>query len=214
MSILATSVPADSLPATRAQRNENGVVLLWLAVWAISVGTFAVAQWWVIAFCAGSFWWLTWRVSHFEKAALVFLRPVPFRTCILSAAIGAALFLLFLVFIQRAHLHVAGHVPLTLALWSTFISPINEELVFRGLLYRGFTIIGSSLTKLRVNEWFVIGVTGILFGLAHARESVFLLMTVTAGIVYGVVRWRAKSVGASICCHTAYNALALLLLSR
>jgi membrane protease YdiL (CAAX protease family) len=214
LSIVATSAPAVPLPTATARRNENGIVLLWLAIWAISVGTFAVAQWWVVTFCAVSFWFLTWRVSHFERAALVFLRPVGFGICALSASVGAALFLLFFAFIQRAHLHVEGHVPLTLAIWSIFISPVNEELVFRGLLYRGFQTIGSSLTKSQASEVFVIVATGILFGLAHARESVFLLMTVTAGIVYGTVRWRSGSVQASICCHTAYNALALSLLSR
>jgi membrane protease YdiL (CAAX protease family) len=210
---MATS-NAAVVPAVVDRKRDSGVVVLWLTMWAISVGTFAVGQWWVIAFCAASLWWLTWRVSHSGKAALVFLQPVGAKRLSVSALAGVALFLLFFLCIQKAHLPVQGHVPLTLATWSTFISPVNEELVFRGLLYRGFQTIGETVTKSKWLEGFVVLATGVVFGLAHARESVFLLMTMAAGILYGVVRWRSGSVLASICCHTAYNALALLLLSR
>jgi membrane protease YdiL (CAAX protease family) len=210
---MATDNPV-SRPAAADRKRDSGLIVLWLAMWAISVGTFAVRQWWIIALCTVSLWWLTWRVSHSGKAALVFLRPVTGKVLTISTLAGLILFLVFFFCIEKAHLHVQGHIPLTLAIWSTFISPVNEELVFRGLLYRGFQIIGETITKSRWLEVFIVLATGIVFGLAHAREFVFFLMTMVAGVLYGVVRWGSGSVLASICCHKAYNGLALLLLSR
>jgi membrane protease YdiL (CAAX protease family) len=153
-------------------------------------------------------------VSHSQRAALVFLRPVNGKVLWMSAVAGLVLFLLFFLCIEKTHLPVHGHVRLTLAIWSTFIWPVIEELVFRGLLYRGFQTIGGWITTSQWLEPFVVLVSGIVFELAHARQSVFLAVTIAAGILYGVIRWRSGSVQASSWCHAAYNGLALLLLSR
>ena len=42
-------------------------------------------------------------------------------------------------------LPVYGEVPAGKVLWSVLISPITEELFFRGLMYNGFLFVGRNL---------------------------------------------------------------------
>jgi membrane protease YdiL (CAAX protease family) len=48
---------------------------------------------------------------------------------------GDHLFLLFWVCVKKGNLPVYGKVPAGKVLWSVLISPITEELFFRGLMY-------------------------------------------------------------------------------
>jgi hypothetical protein len=59
LSMMAANHSAARFGIVREQRGDSGVLVFWLAMWALSVSAFAVKQWWVIAFCAANFWFLT-----------------------------------------------------------------------------------------------------------------------------------------------------------
>jgi uncharacterized protein len=95
------------------------------------------------------------------------------------------------------------HAPayLTNALAVAVLTPIVEELTFRGL--------GLSLWQ-RYGEWAAILVTGLLFGLAHGLVEA-LPFLVAFGIGLGYLRSRAGSVYPGMIVHGLFNASALIL---
>lgn len=84
--------------------------------------------------------------------------------------------------------------------------PLFEEIIFRGFLQplfvKGIGPIAGILA------------TSILFALPHGAQygwhwQLILIITV-AGVVFGVIRWRAESTTASTIAHAAYNGVLLL----
>lgn len=72
-----------------------------------------------------------------------------------------------------------------------------EELFFRGLVMSGLRRYGPAVA---------IGVTALLFGVAHA--SIYrLIPTVFLGAILGLLAWRTGSVFASVTAHALNNAL-------
>jgi membrane protease YdiL (CAAX protease family) len=80
-------------------------------------------------------------------------------------------------------------------------SACGEELFFRGLVQRGLTP--------RIGAVAAIGVTSILFGVAHADWAHGGAATLL-GVYLGVVAWAAGSIRPAIAAHAANNAAALL----
>lgn len=84
--------------------------------------------------------------------------------------------------------------------------PLFEETIFRGFLQPLFVkTAGPALGILA---------TAVLFALPHGAQygwhwQLILIITV-AGLVFGVIRWRAQSTTASTIAHAAYNGLLLL----
>ena len=82
------------------------------------------------------------------------------------------------------------------------VAPVSEELLFRGLLFRGlFTRYGSLVAVL---------FTAILFGISHGF-SVALIFATAAGLLFGGVAHRTGSVAPTMAMHMAVNATPLLL---
>ncbi len=86
--------------------------------------------------------------------------------------------------------------------FGVLIAPLAEELLFRGLLFPALEArIGGVLGTL---------LTALAFALLHAsqlgRAWAPLLMLFLVGVVLTVVRWRARSLAASVLMHMGYNA--------
>ncbi len=80
-------------------------------------------------------------------------------------------------------------------------APIFEEFLFRGFLL-------PSLTRY-VPVWGAIGISGLLFGMAHLSLSEILPLT-TLGIILGVVYARTRNLLASMLLHSLWNSSTLL----
>jgi sodium transport system permease protein len=89
-------------------------------------------------------------------------------------------------------------VPLVVLWLVVAITPaVCEETLFRGLILSGLRSYGM---------WPAIGVTALLFGLAHA--SIYrLLPTAFLGLVLGYAVWKTESVFAGIVIHALNNGL-------
>jgi membrane protease YdiL (CAAX protease family) len=84
-----------------------------------------------------------------------------------------------------------------------------EELAFRGYLLR--------VLRDRWGAWWAVGVTSVLFGLAHARSvqelhSLALVLVTLAGIFLGWMVLRRGSLYAAMAAHVAWNAVMAVLL--
>jgi membrane protease YdiL (CAAX protease family) len=174
----------------------------------------AVPYWWVIGLLAIGLWELTWQMSGTNRAPALSLERVN-RSAIESATFAAiALFALFWVCVTCGRLPVYGEVPAGKVLWSVLVSPITEELFFRGLMYNGFLFVGGNLAWKRAFEIFVMLCVAFIFAVAHARRGIYLELTIVAGIVYGLCRWKSGSVIPAIVCHAVFNALVMWAFGR
>lgn len=194
--------------------NQGWLPVVWLFVWSTAVLSQRVQEWWVVCFAGILLLGLTWMVARLPLAAKLSLKPVRIQVLAVSVAAGAALFLIFYWSLHRESMRATGHVSGPLIAWSVLIAPVTEEIVFRGLIYTG---LASCVTRLRRGRLFeLVGVLliAVIFGLLHHRSSIYLGMTIAAGMLYGLMRWQYRSVQPSIACHISYNALALLLLTR
>ena len=174
----------------------------------------AVPYWWVIGLLAIGLWELTWQMSGTNRAPVLSLERVN-RGEIQSATFAAiALFALFWICVNCWRLPVYGEVPAAKVLWSVLISPITEELFFRGLIYKGFVVAGRNLRRKRAFEMIVVLCVAFIFAVAHARRGIYLELTIIAGIVYGLCRWKSGSVIPAIVCHSVFNALVMWTFGR
>src|ERR1700678_2966150 len=166
----------------------------WLATWGLAVVSAAGPYLWGIGLLAIGLWELTWQMSGTSRAPVLSLERVN-RRAIQSATFAAiALFALFWVCVNCRRLPVYGEVPAAKVLWSVLISPITEELFFRGLMYNGFLFVGRSLAWKLAFEIFVVVCVAFIFAVAHARRGIYLELTIVAGVVYGLGRWKSGRV--------------------
>jgi membrane protease YdiL (CAAX protease family) len=87
------------------------------------------------------------------------------------------------------------------AVFVCFLGPLAEELAFRGFLM-----------PLLIRSWGAaagIVVTGLFFGSLHGYEYAWswrhILLVSTAGIVFGIIRYRTGSTAAAFYMHSSYN---------
>jgi len=96
--------------------------------------------------------------------------------------------------------------PLSLwmmAISAVFLTPIVEELVFRGVLTNLFF----------KQEWLKIALSGLVFGSLHSSSTIpSFLIYVTMGLVLATVYRLTGKIHASIALHFLINALAMTLL--
>lgn len=111
--------------------------------------------------------------------------------------------------------------PLWFLVFATIISPINEEIFFRGFLIRGIAHVHAVLFGLnqnfdanRVSAWVGIIFGAILFGLAHSSyDSSFGIDMIAAGlfaILAGYVYKKTNSIYPTMLAHMLVNALAVV----
>jgi membrane protease YdiL (CAAX protease family) len=82
---------------------------------------------------------------------------------------------------------------------ATFVAPVVEELIFRGL---GFALLEP------YGKWAAILGTGVLFGMWH---GLLIALPVLAGfgIILGWLRWSTQSVYPCIALHAIFNGVAI-----
>jgi membrane protease YdiL (CAAX protease family) len=90
-----------------------------------------------------------------------------------------------------------GIVQLTLA--AVVVTPIAEELFFRGLLLQ-------LIWRYLGHAWLAITMSGAAFGLIHYQQPQAVLPLVTMGLILGYVRVRYRSLPACVLVHTLFNA--------
>ncbi len=91
---------------------------------------------------------------------------------------------------------------IALALTTVVVAPICEELMFRGYVQRAYE---------RHHAWVGVVVGGLIFALYHLRfQGVFSLVPVALAL--GFVAWRTGSIFPGMALHSAFNAIATVLL--
>ncbi len=100
-------------------------------------------------------------------------------------------------------------VLIALALSAVIAAPFVEELVFRGVILRGFL---SSM-----EPWMAIALQGVLFGSAHigpergAGNLGLVLVLSGVGVVLGGAAYMLRRIGPTIIAHAILNTIALVL---
>lgn len=96
--------------------------------------------------------------------------------------------------------------PLSLwlmALSAVFLTPIVEELIFRGVLTNLFF----------QKEWLKVGLSGIVFGSLHSSSTLpSFLIYVTMGLVLAIVYRLTRKIRAAIALHFVINSLAITIM--
>ncbi len=96
-----------------------------------------------------------------------------------------------------------GIALLSIFVLAVVMAPLAEELLFRGWIY-------TSL-RVRLGAGATIGITGVLFALAHwERTHLYALAVLPVGLLLGYARERSGSVRATILMHGIYNCSALV----
>ncbi len=80
------------------------------------------------------------------------------------------------------------------------LAPLVEELVFRGLLY--------GWLESRWGSGLAVVVSSLAFAAAHV-EPAHVLLVLPLGILFGLLRWRTRSLWPSLVAHVANNGLAV-----
>jgi membrane protease YdiL (CAAX protease family) len=108
------------------------------------------------------------------------------------------------------HLFKAAHGPgfVLIALMTTFIAPIFEEWLFRGVIYRA---IADGATGVTTRSAVVLGVivSALLFGAAHGEPLEFAGL-VLLGVVLAILVQRTQRLVPSYLAHASFNATALV----
>jgi membrane protease YdiL (CAAX protease family) len=93
------------------------------------------------------------------------------------------------------------------AYWFVLVvaAPIAEEMLFRGLLYRGL--------EAKVGAIATIMITSILFGMVHYLGFGWPRAVATGclGLLFGVIRWRTGSTTAAMVTHATINFAAAMM---
>lgn len=178
----------------------------WLVTWLVAVMSAAVPYWWAVAAVGILFWELTWQMSGTTQASLLSLGRVSASEVIKASGSAIALFGVFLSCVMHWQLPVYGKVSAAKVLWTVLIAPVNEEIFFRGIVYRGLLFLIPRVKARRALEWGVVLIVGFVFAAAHARRGIYFDLTLGAGITYGAWRWRSNSVVPAIVCHAIFNA--------
>jgi exosortase E/protease (VPEID-CTERM system) len=134
-----------------------------------------------------------------------------------APTLGAGIFLVWAI---AAHflLPTAGEPPPLAALspalrdlWiasrftaSVFTVPLAEELAYRGYLMRRLSSPDFESVSFRSVRWFAIGLSAIVFGLAHGA---LWLPGIAAGVAFGLIAVRTGKLGEAVVAHATANAL-------
>lgn len=90
----------------------------------------------------------------------------------------------------------------TLMFMAVIEAPIIEELLFRGVMFRGFAM------KLPV--WPAMILSGFVFGMVHVNAATLLPLWFL-GVAFAWVYWKTRSIIAPIVLHFLFNGLNLIL---
>ena len=93
----------------------------------------------------------------------------------------------------------SGTLPL---LWFVVVvvTPINEETLFRGFLFRGWH-------RSPRDAWFVIAITALLWAVIHVQYDLYVIVQVfVCGLILGWFRWATGSTLLTMLMHALVNA--------
>jgi membrane protease YdiL (CAAX protease family) len=145
-------------------------------------------------------------------------------------AVSIAILRTLIVHLQTGFgLEIPDHLTI---LQIVFLGPVLEELIFRGALMSFlFLVLGDGIIERRGRKFFlvpdpweefltrkwllIICLQGTIFGIGHLDPSQeiypwwHVLNATAAGIIYGLCRWRSRSLIPGIVGHMVYNFLAL-----
>jgi len=84
------------------------------------------------------------------------------------------------------------------------VTPVNEELLFRGFLFRGWH-------RTPRDAWIVIIVTALLWAIIHVQYDLYVIGQVfVCGLILGWFRWATGSTLLTILMHALVNAEGML----
>jgi membrane protease YdiL (CAAX protease family) len=108
------------------------------------------------------------------------------------------------------HLFKAAHGPgfVLIALMTTFVAPIFEEWLFRGVIFRAIADGAAGVTKTTAVVLGVI-ISAVLFGAAHGEPLQFAGL-VLLGVVLAILVQRTQRLVPSYLAHASFNATALV----
>ena len=82
------------------------------------------------------------------------------------------------------------------AIFGTFLVPVVEEIIFRGLLQK----------RLLVNHpWFSIFLSSIIFAICHFNYSIWILPTFLTGFFCGIIYYKTNKLIICILFHSLLN---------
>jgi membrane protease YdiL (CAAX protease family) len=82
-------------------------------------------------------------------------------------------------------------------------APLFEEIFFRGFLFEGFQ-------HSRVGPIGAVFLTSLAWTILHVQYGAYELSTIFAlGVIFGVARWRTKSIYPPLAMHSLFNLLAM-----
>lgn len=175
-------------------------------IWQGIIGSFAGGLAGLAGFAAASFI----RRVH---PALFGLTANPGLWHVVAVALAVAAYGLSLLII-RAHAEITGTadesqailhsavrggvLPFLLAfLGGAIVTPLGEELLFRGVIANGLNKFGA---------WAGIGLSAVIFGVAHGT-GVIMWVAIMAGLLSGTLFRQTGSVWPSVLFHAVYNGL-------
>jgi membrane protease YdiL (CAAX protease family) len=108
--------------------------------------------------------------------------------------------------------HLTGGFPgadlAVIAVLTVVVVPVVEELLFRGLVLRGFVRVFRG-TGRSLGPVLAVTATGIVFGLAHFELLEFPGLA-AFGIVLSVLAYKSRRLGPGIVAHATFNLTAIL----
>jgi len=145
-----------------------------------------------------------------------------------AVGLGGQLVLLPLLYLPLEHViphlsnrlsqpakHLTGGFPgsdlAVIAVLTVVVVPVVEELLFRGLVLRGFLRLFGGAGRV-LAPVLACCATGIVFGLAHF-EALQLLGLAAFGVVLSVMAYKFRRLGPCIFAHAAFNLVAILVVA-
>ncbi len=95
-----------------------------------------------------------------------------------------------------------------IAFLTVVVVPVVEELMFRGLVLRGFVRVFARVGRV-LGPVLAMMATGVVFGLAHLEPLELLGLTVF-GMVLAALAYLTNRLGSSIFAHATFNLVAIL----
>jgi membrane protease YdiL (CAAX protease family) len=198
LAVRAIITVADSPALTRLIDSSDGrIILIGIPGGCAAAGTVLLAAY-LSRNPVAAYLGLVPCRAHLAQVVVIAIATLAFPTLmfrVLAPAFGVA-------FGPDGGVGATGWVAVLLWISTAIVTPVYEELLFRGLLYRG-------LAASRLGVVGAVGVTAVLFAVVHGhRLEWFDMLYLTAmGLGYGVLRARSDSVLPSILVHGLINGL-------
>lgn len=124
---------------------------------------------------------------------------------------GALIILILLLSLAMGYVRFAPKLPAETPLWlgaNLLFTCMAEEALFRGFVQAQ---LQRAWQNVRGGSWLALGLAAVLFGLAHAAGGVaYVALATVAGLGYGWIYRRTRSIEAPILAHFTLNTVHFL----